>query len=140
MTANDRIILDKILEQKQQEIAPTLAASKYFEIFTAGEIVKDYDLSYEEIESGIVGDGGDGGVDATYLFVNGELVQDDTEVSSLKRNVSIDLLLIQSKTGASFSEGAVDRLRAFTDDLLDLSRDVATLVSVYGKVPSWQSG
>src|SRR5215471_11065537 len=102
MTGNDRIILDKILEQKHQSVAPTLTHAKYFEIFAAGEIVKDYDLSYEEIESGIVGDGGDGGVDAIYLFANGELVQDDTDVSSLKRNVSIDLFLIQAKTSASF--------------------------------------
>lgn len=131
MSSNDRIILDKILEQKQQEIAANLGPAKFFEIFTAGEIVKDYDLSYDEIESGIVGEGGDGGVDAIYLFANGELVQDDTDTSGLKRNVAIDLILIQAKTSPSFNEASIDRLKAFTEDLLDLSKDVGALSSVY---------
>jgi hypothetical protein len=133
MTSNDRIILDKILEQKHQDLVPSLSASKFFEIFTAGEIVKDYDLSYEELESGIVGDGGDGGVDAIYLFANGELIQDDTELSVLKRNVAIELFLIQAKTSPSFSEASIDKLKAFTEDLLDLSKDVRSLSSVYNE-------
>ena len=131
MSANDRIILDKILEQKQQELAPQISAPKFFEIFTAEQILKDYDLSYDEIESGIVGDGGDGGVDSLYLFLNGELVQDDTDTGSIRKSVSIELIIIQAKTSAGFSEGALDRLKAFTEDLLDLSKDVSTLSSVY---------
>lgn len=71
MSANDRIILDKILEQKRKELAPDIPTSKFFEIFTAEQILKDYDLSYDEIESGIVGDGGNGGVDSLYVFLNG---------------------------------------------------------------------
>jgi hypothetical protein len=130
LSANDRIILDKILDQKHQELAPHLSLSKFFEIFAAGEIVKDYDLSYDEIETAIVGDGGDGGVDAIYLFLNGELVQDDTDTSGLKRNVSVELILVQAKTSTSFTETAVDKLKAFTEDLLDLSKDVSSLGSV----------
>ena len=131
MSANDRIILDKILEQKHQELAPELSISKFFEIFTAEQILKDYDLSYDEIESGIVGDGGDGGVDSLYVFLNGDLVEDDTDTSGLRKNISIDLVIIQAKTSAGFSESSIDKLKAFTEDLLDLSKDVASLASVY---------
>lgn len=46
MSANDRILLDKILEQRRQEESPDLKADKYFEIFTANQILKDFDLSY----------------------------------------------------------------------------------------------
>src|SRR5436305_13180686 len=98
MSANDRIILDKILEQKHKELAPELAPSKFFEVFAAEQILKDFDLSYDELESGIVGDGGDGGVDSLYLFLNGELVQDDTDISSVRKNIAIDLVIIQAKT------------------------------------------
>jgi len=131
LSANDRIILDKILEQKQKELAPDISSSAFFEIFTAEQIVKDYDLSYDEIESGIVGDGGDGGVDSLYLFLNGDLVQDDTDTSTLRKNLSIELIIIQAKTSATFSEAAIDRLLAFTNDLLDLSKSVSTLQAVY---------
>jgi len=133
VSANDRIILDKILEQKRKELAPDIPTSKFFEIFTAEQILKDYDLSYEEIESGIVGDGGNGGVDSLYVFLNGELVQDDTDTSVFRKNVSIELVVIQAKTSAGFSESAIDKLKAFTDDLLDLSKDVSSLTGVYNQ-------
>lgn len=133
LSANDRIILDKILAQKQQELAPTISPAKFFEIFTAEQILKDFDLSYDEIESGIVGDGGDGGVDSLYLFLNGDLVQDDTDTTGLRKNLTIELVIIQAKTSPGFSESAVDRLKAFTEDLLDLSKNVASLGSVYNQ-------
>jgi hypothetical protein len=133
VSSNDRIILDKILEQKRAGVAPDTSASRFFEIFTAEQILKDYDLSYDEIDSGIVGDGGDGGVDSLYLFLNGELVQDDTDLSGVRKNVSIELVLIQAKSSPGFSEAAIDRLKAFTEDLLDLSKDVSSLSSVYNQ-------
>src|SRR5207249_3641668 len=37
----------------------------------------------------------------------------------------------QAKTSAGFSEAAIDRLKAFTEDLLDLSKKVSTLKAVY---------
>jgi AIPR protein len=133
MSANDRIILDKILDQKRKELAPDILPSKFFEIFTAEQILKDYDLSYDEIETGIVGDGGNGGVDSLYVFLNGELVQDDTDTTTLRRSVSIEFVVIQAKTSPGFSESTIDRLKAFTEDLLDLSRDVSSLISVYNE-------
>ncbi len=61
MTTNDRIILDEVLKQRQMEIDPNTDPSSSFEFFTAEQVLKDFDLSYDEIESGLVGDGGDGG-------------------------------------------------------------------------------
>jgi hypothetical protein len=55
MKSNDVIILDETLEQKRLELAPELTPSDYFEIFTAEQILKDFDLSYDEITSGICG-------------------------------------------------------------------------------------
>ncbi|MDQ3009241.1 MAG: AIPR family protein [Acidobacteriota bacterium] len=131
MASNDIIILDKILEQKRSEIAPEVSPSDYFEIFTAEQLLKDYELSYEEIKYGIVGGGGDGGVDSIYLFVNGELIREDTDISGLKKNITIDLVLIQAKTGASFSETAMDKFLAVTGDLLNLSVKVEDFSKVY---------
>ena len=54
MPTNDKIILDQILEQKRREIAPSLEPARFFEVFNAEQILKDYDLSYDEIEFGIV--------------------------------------------------------------------------------------
>jgi hypothetical protein len=64
MATNDGIILDQVLERQRQTLAPGLDAAAYFEVLTAEQLLKDYDLSYDEIESGIVAGGGDGGIDA----------------------------------------------------------------------------
>ena len=51
MAGNDRIILDKILEERHVSIAGSLSPDEYFEIFTSEQILKDYAPSYEEIEA-----------------------------------------------------------------------------------------
>lgn len=133
MATNDVIILDQILAQRRQDIAPDLSEPDFFEVFTAEQILKDYDLSYEEITSGIVGNGGDGGVDSIHIFVNGELLREDTDLSVFKRSVIIDLYLIQAKTSKSFGESAIDKFASVTEDLLDLSKPTSQFESIYNK-------
>jgi hypothetical protein len=131
MTSNDRIILGQVLEQQRLAIAPHLDLADYFELFTAAQVLKDYDLSYDEIQSGVVSGGGDGGIDCFYALVNGELLQEDTDVSDLKRNIQMEAVLIQAKTGSGFSETVMDRFLAAAEDLFDLSKSVSSLSAVY---------
>jgi hypothetical protein len=133
MASNDKIILDEVLKAKQAEVDPEAGASDYFELFTAEQILKDYDLSYDEIESGLIGDGGDGGIDSIYLFVNDELVHEDPDYTHLKKSPSIDLVVIQSKTASGFQETPVERFLTVSDDIFDLSKPVGDLSSVYNE-------
>jgi hypothetical protein len=131
MSTNDQIILNDTLDQYRREIAPELSDSAYFEIFTSEQILKDFDLSYDEIISGIVDGGGDGGIDSLYLLINGEHIVEDTEFDKFKGDISIELHIIQSKASASFKEHAVEKLISSTGDLLDLSKDIKDLEGVY---------
>lgn len=131
MASNDVIILDKTIEQRHADIAPELDNPTFFELFVAEQILKDYDLSYDELKAGRVGGSGDGGIDALYLFVNGELVQEDTDLSILKKQVAIDLKIIQSKGQAGFTEAALDKLFFVTNDLLNLGANYDQLAKVY---------
>lgn len=131
MPSNDAIILEKILEVRYAEIGTGLDAPTFFELFVAEQVLKDFDLSYDELRAGRVGGGGNGGIDAIYLFANGDLVQEDSDLSSLKRQVAIDLVIVQAKAQPGFSEGALDKLQAVTADLLNLSADHQALASVY---------
>lgn len=133
MTSNDLIILDKTLEQRNKEVDPELKPSDFFELFIAEQILKDFDLSYEELDAGRVGGGGDGGIDALYLFANGELVQEDTDLSQLKRDVAIDLIVIQAKNQPTFTESAIDKLIAVSEELLNLSANYDALKKVYNE-------
>lgn len=133
MARNDRIILDEVLKQHQSEIDPTTSPSDFFELFTAEQVLKDFDLSYDETDSGLVGDGGDGGIDGIYLFVNGELVQEDPDYAYLKKDITLDLIILQSKTNPGFQETPVERFLTVSDDIFDLSRDPANFASVYNE-------
>lgn len=133
MATNDRIILDQVLDQQRRNIASSLDESSYFEVFTAEQVLKDYDLSYDEIESGIVDGGGDGGIDGFYAFINGELLREDVEVTELRKNIQIDVAIFQAKTGTGFAEVAMDRFAAAAGDLFDLSKSLQSLKSVYNE-------
>ncbi|OMG70446.1 AIPR family protein [Burkholderia ubonensis] len=133
MSSNDKIILEQIIDQQHQERAPATSKSEFFEIFVAEQVLKDFDLGYDEIESGIVDGSQDGGIDSMYVIVNGELAQEDFDLSPLKRGVVIETVLIQSKLADGFSETAVEKLTASTEDLFNLAKDLDALKSVFNE-------
>lgn len=82
MSKNDQILPDEIIKQEMENIGLVdgLAPTKFFEYFSASQILKSYELSYEELESGITGDSLDGGADSIYLFVNGDLIKEEENI------------------------------------------------------------
>lgn len=133
MNANDKIILEQIIEQQHSDRAPTSSKADFFEMFVAEQSLKDHDLGYDELEYGLVGGGNDGGIDAMYILVNGELAQDDFDVSPLKKNVLIEVVLIQAKLSDSYGETAIDKLTAASEVLFNLGTDISSLGAVYNE-------
>ncbi|TAL70273.1 MAG: hypothetical protein EPN82_03305 [Bacteroidetes bacterium] len=131
MPNSTKIILIEVLRQKKVELAPDLTDDEFFGLFSCEQILKDYDISYDQIKSGIVDGGGDGGIDAVYTFINGELLEEDTEYLYLKKEINIDLFIIQSKNQESYKEEAINKLHASAIDLFDLSKELDTLKSTY---------
>ena len=85
MSKNDRIILDDYIAARKEEVEPDLSDADYFEIFSAEQILKKFDLSYEEVVDGIVGGGNDGGIDSLYLFVHDILIREEIDIPNLKK-------------------------------------------------------
>lgn len=133
MSANDKIILEQILDEQRQERAPTASKNEFFEIFVAEQTLKDHDLGYDELEAGIVDGSHDGGIDAMYVLVNGEMAQEDFDFSSLKKNVLIETVLIQAKLSDGFGESAIEKMTATTEDIFDLGKDLDSLHGVYNE-------
>ncbi len=131
MSQNDRIVLDRHIDKRKKQVAPNLSEAEYFEIFTAEQILKKFDPSYEDVEDGIVGGGQDGGIDSLYLFVNGTLIKADTDLSMFKKNTVIELIFIQSKTSQGFQEETMNKFLASTTDLLNLSKPLNSLSATY---------
>ena len=99
MSNNDQIVLETIIKQSKDEQFPdvSISTNEFFNWFVSEQLMKDFELSYDEINEGIVDNGGDGGIDAIYTFVNGELIQRDADLIDGKRNSTIDVYIIQSK-------------------------------------------
>ena len=80
-----------------------------------------------------MGANGDGGIDAIYLFVNGELVQEEPDYNRLKKNIILDVIVIQAKTSSGFQETPVERFITASDDIFDLSKATSSFMKVYNE-------
>jgi len=133
MVNNDQIILDQVIEDQRKSRFSSMAKTEFFEIYVAEQVLKDFDLSDEEIEFGLVGGSGDGGIDGIYTFTNGDLVHEDFDYESLKKNVIIEVVIIQAKTSPSFDEDSMNKLIAVTSDMFNLARPVDDFKTVYNE-------
>ncbi|MBU2900748.1 AIPR family protein [Maribacter dokdonensis] len=131
MSTNQQIIVQTLVEQKNIELYPEVKVDDFFHLYATEQILKDYDLNYEEIEKGITEGGGDGGIDGIYTFVNGELIQSIDDIVETKKNALLELVIVQSKFTNGFSETAIEKCNSSAKDLFDLSKDVDSLRAVY---------
>jgi hypothetical protein len=131
MADNNQIILETMINQNKDTLYPEISADDYFHFFVTEQVLKDQELSYDEIEEGIVDNGGDGGIDSIYTFVNNHLVQRDSDLIDGKRNSIIDVYIIQSKNVSGFGETPIEKCNSSAIDLFDLNKPIDELRSVY---------
>jgi len=132
MSKNNQILLDEIIKQEMEKFDENFSLSDFFEFYSALQVLKEYELSYDEVSSGVAGASHDGGVDSIYLFVNGDLVKEDEDIANkYKKNVDIELVLIQSKYEPSFSEDPLLKLSRLCRSLFDLDFDRADYEGQY---------
>jgi AIPR protein len=122
---NDEEILALLIKEEKARFSSRLSDSEFFEIFAAQQVLKDRDLSDNEILAGNIGNGNDGGVDGLYFFINGKLILDDIEsYDTWVKDISLDVYIIQAKTSSGFGEDAIHKLINVTDDLFTLSNNL----------------
>jgi hypothetical protein len=110
---------------EKQRFDPTMSDSSFFEIFAAQQALKDHDLSDVEIKNGIVGEGNDGGIDGLYFFVNGSSIQQEIKsYEQWKKNILLEIFIIQAKTTPGFGEEAILKLINTTEDLFSIGTDL----------------
>lgn len=133
MVNNDSIILDSTIKQRKDKIGNDLSTQDLFEIFTFEQILKEYEIGYEELDYGKVGEGDDGGIDGFFFFINGDLINEEIDPSDFKQRPKLDLFIIQSKRSPTFSEGVFQKINTTIQDLFDLKKDINTLVTFYNE-------
>lgn len=121
MGNNDQTILNELLKQEKENFQEPFTDAEFFEFYSAVQILKEYELSYDEIKSGIAGQSLDGGADSVYTFVNKDLIKEDSDVrDKYKKNADIELVIIQSKKETGFREDPLTKLSRLCRNLLDL--------------------
>ena len=124
------------MEGRVADLVAPLPRSKVFDILASEVVLKHFDLTSDEIEAGLTDGGGDGGIDAAYVFLNQELVteehdvlRDDFVAGSSYRGASLSLWLVQAKEEKSFKSGTFVTVSDGLRDLLDLQKDRARLAA-----------
>ena len=117
-----QILLNAYLEQERQDNAYPISDDEFFEMFSASQVLKEYDISDEEVEQGICDASGDGGCDGIYLFADQALVTSEFNVDNAKKGVVLDLVILQAKTCCGFSESAIQNWKTTCGNLMDISK------------------
>lgn len=129
-TSNELIILQSILKEAyNQKYSSITNEDKAFQLYLSEQILKDYDLSYDEIADGDVDGGADGGLDSIHLFLNDqlfseEMLEDDSFKNFITRNIQIKLFLIQAKNITSYKQTVMNSLLSTTKDILNLAKEL----------------
>jgi hypothetical protein len=131
MSSNEAVALEANFRGWQEKRFPTPSKDlNVFEYYCVDQFLRPFDLSDSQLKTGLIGGGKDGGVDGLYMFVDGELVDAETELDPKNPN-RVRLLIMQMKEGEGFSPTAVDKFQFFSDDLLELTRKKADYHQTY---------
>ena len=130
---HDIITLDQIIERFQQRRFADYSDAQSFEIFVAEQILKERDLSDEELVAGNLGGAFDGGIDSIHLFINGVHVDETNykDFLDLRENIKIDFHIIQAKKKNKMEQAVIDKFSAMADDLFELGNNLDSLVNSY---------
>ena len=127
------ILLDGIIDERTSDLSVLHGRDEVFELFVLEQLLKDFDLSADEIESGWTDGAGDGGIDGFYIFINGHLLDDPDEFAWPRRHAAIDVWLITCKHHATFPQAPLVAIIASIQELFDLSVDATEFHGTYSE-------
>ena len=134
LSTNSQRILYEIFKNDYSTNNSFRDENDFFEFFCACHLMKNYDLSDEEIENGVLGKGNDGGCDAIFIVYNGNIVTEDSvDTISIAKKGQLELIIIQAKEETSFHEDAIMKWKTISDNLLQIGIDDSSFSSRYNE-------
>jgi len=134
LLSNNQTLIKTCISQDFSESTTYTDESSFFEFFSASQVLKNYNLSDEEVETGIVGSGNDGGCDGIYVFLNGDLLSvDQVQNLSASKGSILNLTIIQAKETTSFNETTIMKWKTVSENLLNMSNDIDSFSERYSE-------
>ncbi|MDM5077388.1 AIPR family protein [Aeromonas media] len=121
MAKNDALLLDGIIDDRIEHNVPSNRRDEAFEYLAFEQILKNYDLSGEEITYGSIDGRNDGGIDGFFIFVNGHLLKDVESFLWPKSGALLEIWVITCKHHDTFKQAPLDNIVASLSELFDLS-------------------
>jgi hypothetical protein len=121
LAKNDLVLVDSILQQRLAEGLPSRELGEVFEYFALEQVLKDFDLSRDELERGWIDGRDDGGIDAFFVFVNGHFVQEIATFAWPKTGAVMEVWILTCKHHSTFEQAPIDSILASAQELFDLS-------------------
>ena len=122
MPSNDVVLVDSLIEKAFAESEAPRDPGFEFAWFSAEQVLKPYNLSYEEQESGIVDAGDDGGIDGFYVLLNGRLLTEVLPDEELPRQPRMEVVIVTAKRSASFAQAPLTSLCSSLPELFDFGK------------------
>lgn len=99
--------------------------NKKFLFFSIFQILKDMNLDYDDIVSGITDGSDDFGIDAIYLFSSGELIKNDEPINDqIGRDAKIKIQLFQVTRDNGFSETVLLKIQNAVEKIFDMEQPI----------------
>lgn len=133
MAKNDLILIDSIIEKRVADKFPSEKKDEVFEYLAYEQVLKEYDLSIDEIKAGSVDGRNDGGIDAIFILVNGHLITDIKSALYPKANASLEVFFFTCKHKDSFKQDPINSIFTSLEELLDFSKKNADLDGEYNE-------
>lgn len=116
------IILEEIIKQYREGFDENINDDKLFEYFAAEQLLKDENLDEDEINSGLVGDSYDNGIDGFYIFLDGELVREIGQLEGTYKEMRV--YFHQYKNSYKIQEDVVLKFNNAFRDILNFDNEV----------------
>jgi len=122
MAKNDVLLLDSLIEKSKAEYLRANDGSELFELFSFDQLLKDYDLSLDELDEGWTDGSNDGGIDGLFLFIDGQSVDQDLIERNSRREPSLSLHIFACRRSNAFEQAPLNSLHASLSELFDLRK------------------
>lgn len=133
MAKNDIILIDSAIDDRVEHKIPTDKRDEVFEFFVFEQLLKDYDLSKDEILNGCIDGRNDGGIDGFFIFVNGHLLSEVEKFAWPKTGCTLEIWVITCKHHDTFKQAPLDNLVASISELWDFSIEAQNLKGDYSE-------
>lgn len=133
MAKNDRFLLDGIVDDRVAARLPSDKRDEAFEYLAFEQVLKDFDLSNDELLSGWIDGRQDGGVDGFFILVNGHVLQDPEAFIWPRTGSDLRVFLISCKHHDTFKQATLDAIVATLTELLDFAIEDSRLQGAYSE-------